>query len=121
MSTSCDGLCPDAESSLQKAHLAVTSSEESLSMGQATVSSSACDTTWKVIHKAGRASGANSGRLKTESFEQRAKTWESGDMDSLPGAAVKLLCNPKQAAVSIVKIKPVRLKYDMFFAMSLIQ
>lgn len=99
----------------------MTSGQGSLSTGQATVSSSACDTTWKVTYKAGRASGAKSSRLKTESFEQRAKTWESGDTGSLPGAAVKLLCNPKQAAVSIVKIKPVRLNYEVLFAMSLIQ
>ena len=48
MSTLCDGLCSDAESSLQKADLTMKSNQESLSMAQATVSCSACDTGWRV-------------------------------------------------------------------------
>lgn len=75
----------------------------------------------KSTYEAGRSNRSKQQQVLKGSCEERAKTWELGDVDSLPGAAIKLLCKTRQAIISIVKIKTVRLKYEVLFLMYLIQ
>jgi len=59
-----DGLCSDAESSLQNADLTMKSSQESLSMVRAAVPCSACDTGWRVHMRQAKQPKQTEGRFK---------------------------------------------------------